>query len=125
MGEEEVSSARWWFKKLDQGREVKGESKITTDKHCILSNQFPRVPTIMRGMPIRWSWLWGIIRTKSSFSVPLFVRRWSTRRTSPRGKQLCFHLHKMNVYSVWETALVKKFFHIWRNRKSNKKTKKD
>ena len=98
VGEEEVCSERWWFKKLDQGGEVKGESKITTDKHCILSNWFPRVPTTMRGMPARLSWRWGTFRTKSSSSVPLFVRRWSLEHEEDITKR--------------ETALVEKFFHI-------------
>ena len=88
VGEEEVCSERWWFEKLDQGIEIKGDSKITTDKHCIFSNWFSRGLTTMRGMPARLSWRWGTFRTKSSSSVLLFVRRRSTRRTSPRGKQL-------------------------------------
>ena len=77
---------------------MKGESKITTDKHCILSNWFPRVPTTMRGMPARLSWRWGTFRTKSSSSVPLFVRRWSLEHEEDITKR--------------ETALVEKFFHI-------------
>ena len=85
-------TCRWVRRKSVQqdggsrSRTREGKWKITMDKHCIQpvfkrTNNHERYANMLE-------WRWGTFRTKSSSPVPLFVWRSSTRRTSPRGKQL-------------------------------------
>ena len=106
MGEEEVCSERWWLKKLDQGGEVKGESKIMTVKHCI-QPVFKRTNNHERYANMLELAL-GNLQVKVVLLCSTF----------------CEEVEYEEDITKRETALVKKFFLIWGNRKSNKETKK-
>ena len=98
MGEEEVCSERWWFKKLDQGGEVKGESKIKVSKR---TNNHERYANMLE-------LALGNLQVKVVLLCSTF----------------CEEVEHEEDITKRETALVKKFFLISRNRETNKETNK-